>query len=147
MPRPSKAELLARFFPEIKTKASRAEREQAIAYNTLACEVVLADLLRLFDQGHAAQGDGVLCLRLHSGANESSYLCAADLAHDREMAAAHGDTALEASLQSVLTALASCDPAEVGLVLLVDNSSLQLLPISRHYPARTIETLLQEFSE
>lgn len=147
MPRPSKAELLARFFPEIKTKSSRAEREQAIAYNTLACEVVLADLLRLFDRGHSKQGDGVLCLRLHKGAGESTYLTAADLQHDRDMAAAQGDSDLEYSLQSVLTALTTCDPAEVGLVLLVDNSSFQLLPISRQYPASTIETLLQEFSE
>lgn len=146
MPRPTKIELLSRFFPEIRQKASKADKEQAIAYNTLACEVVLADLLRLYDKGFAAQGPGALCVRLHQGAGESSYLALSDLRADQEQARSAGDSGVEASLKAMLDEIERINPAKAGLVLMVDNSSIQLFPIDREYPARSVEALLEEFA-
>lgn len=146
MPRPSKIELLSRFFPEIKEKSSKADKQQSIAYNTLACEVVLADLLRLYDKGLAAQGPGALCVRLHKGAGESSYLAVADLRADQEQARLAGDAGIESSMKSMVDEIERINPEKAGLVLMVDNSSIQLFPIDREYPARSVEALLEEFA-
>lgn len=146
MPRPSRIELLSRFFPEIKEKSGKADKEQSIAYNTLACEVVLADLLRLYDKGLAAQGPGALCVRLHKGAGESAYLPVADLRADQEQARLAGDAGIESSMKSMLDEIERINPAKAGLVLMVDNSSIQLFPIDREYPARSVEALLEEFA-
>lgn len=146
MSRPSKIELLSRFFPEIKERSTKADKQQSIAYNTLACEVVLADLLRLYDKGLAAQGRGALCVRLHQGASDSTYLSIADLRADQQQARAAGDTSIETTMSDMVEQIERIDPDKAGLVMLVDNSSVQLFPIEREYPARSIEALLEEFS-
>ena len=146
MPRPSKIELLSRFFPEIKEKVSKADKEQAIAYNTLACEVVLADLLRLYDKGLAQHGPGALCVRLQHGANESAYLAISDLRADQDQARAAGDTGIESSMKAIIDELERINPEKAGLVLMVDNSSIQLFPIDRDCPARSVQALLEEFA-
>jgi hypothetical protein len=147
MARPSKLELLARFFPELRQSAgSRGERQQSLAYNTLACEVVLADLLRLYDQGLRQRGPGVLCVRLAGGSDASSYLTLEDLQADRSAAAAAGDQPTETLLADVLRQVDALDPETVGLVLLVDRSSAQLFPVPRDQPARNLQGLLEEFS-
>lgn len=146
MPRPSKIELLSRFFPEIREKASKGEKEQSIAYNTLACEVVLADLLRLYDKGLSVHGPGALCVRLHKGAGESAYLAVSDLRADQEQARKVGDTDIESSMKAMLEKIEQVNPEKAGLVLMVDNSSIQLFPIDREYPARSVAALLEEFA-
>lgn len=146
MPRPNKIELLSRFFPEIREKATKADKEQAIAYNTLACEVVLADLLRLFDNGFRKYGHGALCVRLHKGANESSYLALSDLKEDQQRAAEDSDAGLESFFKSVIDQIDCINPEKAGLVMLVDNSSVQLFPIDREYPARSVQALLEEYA-
>ena len=146
MSRPSKIELLSRFFPEIKEKVGKADKEQAIAYNALACEVVLADLLRLYDKGFAAHGPGALCVRLHRGAGESAHLAVADLRADQEQARASGDSGIETSMRTMIEEIERINPDQAGLVLMVDNTSIQLFPIDRDYPARSVQALLEEFA-
>ena len=146
MPRPSKIELLSRFFPEIKEKVTKADKEQSIAYNTLACEVVLADLLRLYDKGFSVQGPGTLCVRLHKGAGESSYLALSDLRADQDQARAAGESGIESSMKAMIDEIERINPEKAGLVLMVDNSSIQLFPIDRDYPARSVQALLEEFA-
>lgn len=146
MPRPTKIELLSRFFPEIRNKSTKADKEAAIAYNTLAAEVILADQLRLYDNGRAKHGPGVLCVRLHNEAAESAYLPLRDIQIDLDTAKSQGHTAMETFFKDLVAEIARINPDKAGLVLLVDKSSAQLFPIDREYPARTIEALLQEFS-
>jgi hypothetical protein len=146
MPRPSKIELLSRFFPEIKEKVSKSDKEQSIAYNTLACEVVLADLLRLYDQGFSKHGPGALCVRLNRGAGESSYLSVVDLRADEQQARRSGDAGIESSMKAMIVEIERVNPDKAGLVLMVDNSSIQLFPIDRDYPARSVQALLEEYA-
>ena len=114
MPRPSKIELLSRFFPEIKEKVTKADKEQSIAYNTLACEVVLADLLRLYDKGFSVQGPGTLCVRLHKGAGESSYLALSDLRADQDQARAAGESGIESSMKAMIDEIERINPERSG---------------------------------
>ena len=66
--------MVNKFFPELKEGSTKSDREAAIQYNLLACEVVLADLLQKFDREYEKYGPGVLCMRLHKGARKSEYL-------------------------------------------------------------------------
>lgn len=147
MTRPTKLELLRRFFPEVMEKGgSKGDKEAAMKVNTLACEAVLADLLNLYDKGLARRGLGVLCLRLHQDAQESSYISLEDLRADRDTASQAGSVDLESFLADVIDQIERTSPEKAALILLLDNSSAQLFPVSREYPARSIQALLEEYA-
>jgi len=103
-------------------------------------------LLRLFDNGFRKYGNGALCVRLHKGASESSYLALSDLKEDQQRAQDDGDTGLESFFTSVIEQIDRINPEKAGLVMLVDNSSVQLFPIDREYPARSVQALLEEYA-
>lgn len=146
MARPTKLELLQRFFPEVMDKTgSKGDKEAAMRVNTLACEAVLADLLNLYDKGLKHRGLGVLCLRLHKEAQESSYISLGDFRADRDMAAKSGSTDLESFLADVIDEIERTNPEKAALIMLLDNSSVQLFPLSREYPARSIQALMEEY--
>lgn len=145
MSRPSREELLLRFFPELRDRqGTAADQRAALTYNTLACEVVLADQLRLFDAGHQRHGAGVLAIRLQTGGHASGYVPVSDLQADREQARKDDDRATEAFLGEALEAIGRLDPDTHGLVLLIDNSRAQLLPIPREHPASAIAAMLED---
>jgi hypothetical protein len=146
MTRPSRLELLGKFFPELKQPSSLADKEASLRFNTLACEAVLADQLHLFDNGFALYGPGVLCSRLRDGASGSEYLPLADLQSDYDQAkrANHGD--VESFLADLIKQVESTNFERCGLIMLIDNSSMQVFPIDREYPARTIQAMLEEFA-
>lgn len=146
MARPTKLELLQRFFPEVMDKrGSKGDKEAAMRVNTLACEAVLADLLNLYDKGLKSRGLGVLCLRLHKDAQESSYISLEDFRADRDMAANSGSTDLESFLAGVIDEIERTSPDKAALIMLLDNSSAQVFPLSREYPARSIQALMEEY--
>lgn len=142
----TKIELLRRFFPEIAERSGAGDKEAAIRINTLSCEAILADMLRLYDAGHKNHGAGVLCIRLHGGDKESSYLPVSDLELDRAMAAREFNTGLETFLAEAISTIEDTNPDKAGLVLLVDNTNAQVFQIPREYPAQSIQALLEEFS-
>lgn len=146
MSRPSRIELLAKFFPELKQPGTNADKEASLRYNTLACEAVLADQLHLFDNGFAMYGPGVLCARLRKDANESGYLSLADLQADHAEAVRANDLSIASFLADVISQIESTNFDRCGLILLIDNSSMRVLPIDRDHPAATIQAMLEEFA-
>lgn len=146
MARPSKFELVTKFFPDLAKGGTKADRDQSIAYNTLACEVVLADQIRLYDKGLHRYGPGVLTVRLQDGAQESSYLPLEDLQHDRDLAAQHGHDDIGKLLCDVISQVETINPERFALLLLIDNTSAQLFPIEREHPARSVQVLLEEMA-
>jgi len=146
MTRPSRIELLAKFFPELKQPGTSADKEASLRYNTLACEAVLADQLHLFDKGFAAYGPGVLCARLRKEASESGYLSLADLQADHTEAIRGNDSGVATFLADVIAQVESTNFERCGLILLIDNSSMRVLPVDRDHPASTIQAMLEEFA-
>lgn len=147
MARPTKIELLQRFFPELLEKrGTKGDREAALRVNTAACTAILADLLNLYDKGLASLGLGVLCMRLQAGGHESSYLTLEDFRADREQAAREQRTELGDFLASVIDEIERTSPEKAALILLLDNTSAQLFPIGRDDPGRSIQALMEEFS-
>lgn len=146
MPRPSRVELMRRFFPELGKTGSRGETKAAIELNTRACEAVLADQIELFDRFHREHGPGALCLRLAGGDRASHYATLADFCQDLSAADAAGDTAMASALKGVVEAIKATDTSAKVLILLIDNSAFSLLPVPREYPARAIQALQEEFT-
>ena len=85
-------------------------------------------------------------MRLHEGAGESAYLAVSDLRADQEQAHKAGDTGIESSMKAMVDEIERINPEKAGLVLMVDNTSVQLFPIDREYPARSVSALLEEFA-
>lgn len=146
MTRPTRIELLEKFFPEIKEQATSGEREASIRLNSLACEVILADLITKYDNALAKQGKGILILYLNRGKQGAAYIPAADFEQDLETARRDGDTHMEEFLSSSLQQIEDISPDKAALVMLVDNTGAQVFPISRDYPANPIKAMLEEFS-
>ena len=76
--------MVAQFFPELEG-STKADREAAIQYNLLACEVVMADLLQKYDREFEKFGPGVLCMRLNKGARKSEYLTEQEVQTDYDL--------------------------------------------------------------
>lgn len=146
MARPTKLELLRRFFPEIIEKGgTKGDKEASMRINTAACEAILADLLTLYDKGLAKRGLGVLCVRLHKTAQESSYITIADFRADCDMASRSQSADLETFLADVIDQIERTSPEKAALVMLLDNSGAQLFPIGREYPASSIQAMMEEY--
>jgi hypothetical protein len=146
MTRPSRFELLSKFFPELKQPGTQGDKEASLRFNTLACEAILADQLHLFDIGFRHNGPGLLCVRLRGGAQCSEYLPVDDLRVDQAEAKRAGDSDVERFLADAISQIGSTNFEKCGLVLLIDNSSMQVFPIDRDYPARAIQAMLEEFA-
>jgi hypothetical protein len=146
MSRPSRIELLEKFFPEIKDKATAGEREASIRLNSMACELILADLITKYDNALAKQGKGILILYLNRGKQGAAYVSAADFEQDLETAKTTGDSEMEDFLASALQQIEAISPDKAALVMLVDNTGAQVFPIDRDYPANPVKAMLEEFS-
>lgn len=147
MARPPRLELLAKFFPEMQqSMGSSGDREASIRFNTLACEAILQDQINLFDRGRQRLGPGVLVNRLQKGSTRSDYITQDDLQADRDQASKDGLGGLARTLDAVLEQIESVDVKRFALVLLIDNSSMRLLPIDRAKPSGDIQALIEEFT-
>lgn len=146
MARPSRVELMRRFFPELGQAGSKTETKAAIELNTRACEAVLADQIELFDGFFQQRGPGALCLKLADGDRASHYVTVDDFCADLLTADAIGDVGTVNTLKDVISAIKANNFDERILVLLIDNSQASLLPIPREYPARAIQALQEEFT-
>lgn len=146
MARPSRIELMRRFFPELGTTGTSGETEAAIQLNTRACEAILADQIELFDRFYEQQGAGVLCLKLADGDRQSFYVTLEAFCEDLLIAESSADTGSASLLREVIRSIKTTDFKQQILVLLIDNSRASLLPLSREYPAKAIQAMQEEFT-
>jgi hypothetical protein len=141
MARPSRVELMRRFFHELGQTGTGGETEAAIEINTRACEAILADQIQLFDKFHAEQGDGALVIRLAGGERTAHYVPLDGFCEDLLAAEQSQDFKTSGFLREVIRVIKTTDTERSALVLLIDNSQASLLPIPRDYPARAIQEL------
>ena len=147
MSRPSRIELVAKFFPELmEGKSTGGDRETAIQYSLLACEVVMSDLLQKFDREHDKYGPGVLCMRLNKGARKSEYLTLKDLQDDYDMAESDGLTELSKQLKGAVDVIKESNINQCGLLMRVDNSGIGIMRIPRENPASAVKAMMEEIS-
>ena len=146
MARPSRVELMRRFFPELGETGSAGDTEAVIGVNTRACEAILADQIRLFDKMRGSFGDGALCLKLAGGDRESFYTPLEAFCEDLLTAEGAGDSAMATMLADIIRVIKTTNFQQQVLVLLIDNSRATLLPLGREYPASSIQAMQEEFT-
>lgn len=142
MSRPSRLELLRKFFPELGETGTGGETEAAIAINTRACEAILADLVQVFDRGFKRHGAGVLHLNLQLQGfprDGASYVPLDDLCADLITAERSQDFAISGMLRDVISTVRLNNYEERVLILLTDRSRSSLLPVPRDHPATCIQ--------
>lgn len=144
MARPNRYQLLSKFFPDLGI-GRHGENEAAVKLNTMACEAVLADMINLYDKGFVQEGLGCLCVRIHDSAKSSEYLPLGELQGDLDLATRFGDESMQSMLNEVISKVETLNPDQCAVVMLCDNSTVQLFPIDREYPAKTIKAMLEEF--
>jgi hypothetical protein len=145
-PRPSRAELVRHFFPELGDTLTQGDTEALISLNTRACEVILADHVKHYDRFYGQHGPGVMCINLARQNSPATYATCSDLRKDLELAQSSNHAPVADMLRSVLETVEATDVAEKVLVMLIDNSRTSLLPIPREYPARAIQAMQEEFT-
>jgi hypothetical protein len=139
MARPSRLELLRKFFPELGDTGTGGETEAAIAINTRACEAVLADMIGLFDRSFKEKGAGVLSLNLALQDRGGCYVTLEELCEDLLVADAMGQNDVSSMLKDTISVVRLNNYEERVLLLLIDRSKASLLPIPRDQPARSIQ--------
>lgn len=147
--RPSRPQLLEKFFPELKkASGTLGDKEAAIGINTRATEAILQDFIGNYDRGYNQLGPGVLAIRLAKDAasNNAEYLALYDLEEDARTAAKHGDTEIQEALESAVSYVISFNPNKAALLMLVD-SGLRLFPVDRDNPASSITSMMEEFQQ
>ena len=144
-PRPSRFELVSKFFPELKD-AIGSDRDAFKKISTLSCEAILADQISEFDKGFLKNGPGVLAVRIHDGAKKCNFMPLEDLEHDRAEAERAGDVGIARFMTDILSKLYHFNFEQSVLLMLVDNSSARLFPVDREYPAKTIQALIEEIA-
>jgi hypothetical protein len=143
MARPSRAELIRKFFPDLGKTGSGGDTEAAIELNTRAAEAVLADLIQLFDQGLQQHGPGVLCLNL-TNPKATHYAPLSTFCEDLSDAERLQDYEMSGFLKQLIAQVRLNDFEVHALMLLADRSCQSLLPIPRSFPAERIRELQQE---
>lgn len=140
MPRPTRLELLRKFFPELGQTGTGGETEAAIAINTRACEVILADLIKTFDKEFLVRGPGVLCVNLAQGTLARGLFVTLDeLCGDLTAAEECGHFEVSGMLRDVISTVRLNNYDERVLILKTDKSTTSLLPIPRDRPASGIQ--------
>jgi hypothetical protein len=139
MSRPSRLELLRKFFPELGDTGTGGETEAAIAINTRACEAVLADMIGLFDKSFKEKGAGILSLNLALQDRGGCYVTLDELCEDLLAADAMGQNDVSTMLKDTISVVRLNNYEERVLLMLIDRSRASLLPIPRDRPARSIQ--------
>lgn len=144
MSRPSRLEMLRKFFPELGETGTGGETEAAIAINTRACEVILADMIKKFDEGFQLHGAGVLAVNLANKDRGNQYLPLEFLCEDLLTAERLDDIAVASLLRDVISRVKLTNFEEYVLVLMSDKSRTSLLPLPRIEPARGVQRAQEE---
>ena len=147
--RPTRDQLVAKFFPELKKSSGTiGDKEAAIGINTRATEAILQDFIGNFDKGYSQFGPGVLAIRLAKDAasNNAEYLALYDLEEDARTAAKHGDIEIQQALESAVSYVINFNPNKAALLMLVD-SGLRLFPVDRDSPASSITALMEDLQQ
>lgn len=142
--RPSREELAAKFFGDM-ADAVGADREQSKAYNLIAHEVIIRDLLGKFDEGWNACGPGILCLDLRDQ-RPSEYKTLEVIMEVADEAKSAGDKATMDLMNDTAKVIKNLNYDHYGLVMRVDNSSIVCTYIDRENPTKALQSMIEDLS-
>ena len=146
MSRPSRFDLLTKFFPELLQNigASDGDKEAIVGINTRATEAVLQDFIGLYDTAAAVRGEGVLAVRLtKDNKKESNFVTLEELQLDADDAVRFGDDHIASALEYIISMVSDMGTESEVPMLLID-SRMVLFLVKRDNPAAAITAMMQE---
>ena len=146
MYRPSRPELVTKFFPELKQNigATTGDKEAIVGINTRATEAVLQDFIGLYDTAAAVRGEGVLAVRLtKDNKKESNFVTLEELQLDADDAVRFGDDHIASSLGDIISIVSGMG-TEFEVPMLLIDSRMVLFLVKRDNPAAAITAMMEE---
>lgn len=143
--RPRRADLISRFFPEIRQQLLPADRDAVSQLSLRASEAILADFIDQHDKLRKRHGNqpGLLQIMLAGHDDQQAfYYNEQDLEQDQGEAYCRRDVVMIDYFGQLLKAIHHYDNADYALVNLTDHTTSQLFPIRRENPAAALEELL-----
>jgi hypothetical protein len=141
MPRLDQEQILLQFFPDIYT-SSKPEVMRRIG--TMACRLVLLDLLGSYENARAERGPGALVIRMVDGKRDAIYVIAAEFGEDMEMARRGNDTGAIGFLSGVIAAIESLNHETHALFLMVEGQGASCTPVPFEAPEKAIAEMFKE---
>lgn len=147
MNKPSRPELLAKFFPELTEQKTSSGREASAALALRSSEMILIDMINQFDKLFTTHGSapGILMVSIANNKNRhvARWYSYEDCSEDIGLARDSKDTATESFLTSIRDSIIRFDTTDYALIALSDNTTHSVLPIPRDHPAKGIEKLIE----
>ena len=140
----SRIELLTSFFPELQKFTDRGDREKVVKLSAATVGAILADHIFQFDKGFKQYGKGVLLLQLHN--KRADYLPIQLLEEDLEDSRIMGHTEVGDMYQKVVDKVESFNFNNGVLIVITDDTSMELFVLDRENPAASVQAMLEEFS-
>jgi len=141
MPRLNQDQILLQFFPEIHT-TDKPEVMRRVG--TMACRLVLLDLLGSYENARDERGPGALVIRMVDGKRDAIYVTASDFEEDLEMAQRGNDTGAVGFLSDVLSAIAQLNHDTHALFVMAEGQGVSCVAVPFEAPEAAIEEMLRE---
>jgi hypothetical protein len=141
MPRLNQEQVLHQFFPDIYT-SSNPEVMRRIG--TMACRLVLLDMLGSYENARAERGPGALVIRMVEGKRDAVYLSVDDFDSDLSIATQDGDVGACSFFSSILSEIASLNHDTHALFVMVESQGASCVAVPFEAPERAIAEMLKE---
>jgi len=143
MPRLSQQQILLQFFPDIFTTDNP---EVMRRIGTMACRLVLLDMLGSYENARAAKGPGAMVVRMVDGKRDADYLTVADFEADRTCALECDDFNAASFLDQVLGRIDGCNRDTHALFVMVEGQGASCVAVPFEAPEQAIAEMLKEIA-
>jgi len=141
MPRLNQEQILHQFFPDIYTSP---KPEVMRRIGTMACRLVLLDMLGSYENARAERGLGALVIRMVEGKRDAVYITVADFEADEECAKECDDFDAVGFFHSVLGAIDALNHDTHALFVMVESQGASCVAVPFEAPERAIAEMLKE---
>ena len=141
MPRLNQQQILLQFFPDIFT-SEKPEVMRRIS--TMACRLVLLDLLGSYQNARAERGPGALVIRMVDGKRDADYLSVGDFEGDQACAKECNDFDAVQFFDSILGEIDRLNHDTHALFVMVEQQGACLVPVPFEAPEKAIADMLKE---
>ena len=141
MPRLNQQQILLQFFPDIFT-SEKPEVMRRIG--TMACRLVLLDLLGSYQNARAERGPGALVIRMVDGKRDADYLSVGDFDVDLATATKDNDGQASSFFLSILNEIARLNHDTHALFVMVEGQGASCVAVPFEAPERAIADMLRE---
>ncbi len=141
MPRLNQEQILHQFFPDIYTSP---KPEVMRRIGTMACRLVLLDMLGSYENARAERGPGALAIRMVEGKRDAVYLSIDDFDSDLSIATQDGDVGACSFFSSILGEIASLNHDTHALFVMLESQGASCVAVPFEAPERAIAEMLKE---